>query len=86
MKLEDKLEMPPINLDDENRFGVYAINHKQEILINDLKREYYKYFNNFEEFIEKLAEEQSRTLERFSQSLIFVPIMIDSKVDRKSVV
>ncbi|MCD2500890.1 diguanylate cyclase [Clostridium sp. NSJ-145] len=80
MKLEDKLEMPPINLDDENRFGVYAINHKQEILINDLKREYYKYFNNFEEFIEKLAEEQSRTLERFSQSLIFVPIMIDSKV------
>lgn len=80
MKLEDKLEMPPINLDDENRFGVYAINHKQEILINDLKREYYKYFNNFEEFIEKLAEEQSRTLECFSQSLIFVPIMIDSKV------
>ncbi|MDU6340301.1 MAG: diguanylate cyclase [Clostridium sp.] len=80
MKLEDKLEMPPINLDDENRFGVYAINHKQEILINDLKREYYEYFNNFEEFIEKLAEEQSRTLERFSQSLIFVPIMIDSKV------
>ncbi|CUO69409.1 GGDEF domain-containing protein [Clostridium disporicum] len=80
MNLDDKLEMPPINLDDENRFGVYAINHKQEILINDLKREYYKYFNNFEDFIEKLAEEQSRTLERFSQSLIFVPIMIHSKV------
>ncbi|SCI72096.1 Probable diguanylate cyclase YcdT [uncultured Clostridium sp.] len=80
MNLEKDFDMVPTNLNDENRFGVYAIKHKQEILINDLNKEYYKYFNNFESYIDKLSKEQNRTSERFSQSMIFVPIMIHAKV------
>ncbi len=80
MNMGKDLEMVPINLNDENRFGVYAIKHKQEILINDLNKEYYKYFNNFESYIDKLSKEQNRTSERFSQSMIFVPIIIHDRV------
>lgn len=80
MNLDKDIDMAPIKLDDDNRFGVYAIKHKQEVWINDLKKDYYKYFSNFESFIEKLAKEQSSTTESFSQSMIFVPININEKV------
>lgn len=78
--LEQDLDMKAVNLNDENRFGVYAIRHKQEILINDLNKEYYKYFNNFESYIEKLSKEQNTNSQSFSKSMIFVPIIINEKV------
>lgn len=80
MNLDKNVDMAPINLNDENRFEVYAIKHKQDILINDLDKEYYKYFNNFENYINKLSREQKKTSKRFSQSMIFAPIIIHSKV------
>ena len=78
-ELGQRLEMMPTSLDDE-RFGVYAIKHKQDIIINDLSRDYYKYFDNLEEYIKRSLEQQKSAVNRFSQSMIFVPIIVNDKV------
>lgn len=72
MNLDEKLNINPISLDDENSFETHVIKHNQEILINDFDKEHYVYLNNLKNFTENLGKPL--------QSMIFVPIIIKEEV------
>lgn len=74
-----RLEMEPTVM-DENSLGEYVIKHKQELLINDLSTEYGKYLRNLEQYVNRSIREQNSLQTPFCQSMIFVPIVVNSRV------
>lgn len=67
-----KMENCKVLLTDETSLGVYCVNHKTSILINDLKQEY-KYY------IKSLSQLQGVT-NYTTQSMIFCPIVFEGYI------
>lgn len=69
----------PIPIEDES-FAGYAIKHKKEVFINDFNKEYYKYYNNMEEYLHRIRKIQNSKISKCPQSMIFVPIIVNNRV------
>ena len=64
-------------MDNKNQFPVWCIEHKKEVFINDVRREYARYISEYKEFIAKLEDGTETTL---PVSLIYLPLMVKDKI------
>lgn len=74
----------PINMDrmlvSESELGSYCIKNKKDILINDITKEYDKYFATDTTYIEKLRTIQTDGNDKIPQSALFTCIQIEGEV------
>ena len=58
-------------------FASYSIKRKEDILINDVENQYYRYIDDHDKY---LKEKFNWRAEKFTKSLMFVPMIIKDKV------
>ncbi|MGB5823767.1 MAG: sensor domain-containing diguanylate cyclase, partial [Proteocatella sp.] len=62
----------------------YCIRNNKEIFINDMENEYYRYVNEYDQYIEKIRELQNdsgnKVVDEIPGSAIFIPVTFGEKV------
>ncbi len=64
-------------MDNKNQFPVWCIEHKKEVFINNVRREYARYISEFKELIAKLEDGSDN---KIPVSLIYLPLMVKDKI------
>lgn len=64
----------------EDSFWSYSVQHKQDILVMDIEKEYSRYFDDFKEYLDKLRMKREYVIDTIPYSLIFVPIIMKDRV------
>lgn len=66
---------------DENTFINYSIKNRQDLLINDVSKEYYKYIDDYPKYLKSIKKNEYKyKCKRYSQSLLIIPMIIKDKV------
>ena len=68
------IDLDNVNL-YENKFVIYSIKHKKDLIINDIKKDGYKYIKNYDKYLGKVNLKKIKT-----NSLMVVPMIIKDKV------
>lgn len=68
------IDLDNVNL-YENKFVIYSIKHKKDLIINDIKKDGYKYIKNYDKYSGKIDLKKNK-----ANSLIVVPMIIKDKV------
>ncbi|MGL4523399.1 MAG: diguanylate cyclase [Bacilli bacterium] len=74
-----RIHMDPSPLSDES-FSAYCFRTQREILINDFYEEHDKYISNMASYFTRLKNEQVSEVNKYPESTIFVPIIVQGKV------
>ncbi|WP_195999832.1 GGDEF domain-containing protein [Clostridium sp. 1001271B_151109_B4] len=61
-------------------FASYSINHKEDILINDIENQYHRYIDDHDKYFNYINEECNWRSGKLTESLMFVPMIIKDKV------
>ncbi|MGL4521016.1 MAG: diguanylate cyclase [Bacilli bacterium] len=75
----EHVELASTPITEDSLVG-YCIRHQKPILVNDFYQEYHKYIGDIHTYMSNLYKEQTHASEIITQSIIFVPIVIDQKV------
>ncbi len=63
---------------DKNQFPVWCIENRQPVLINDVRREYRRYIDAYQNDAGRLLEDGTRS--EAPQSLIYLPLLVQDRV------
>ena len=68
------IDLDNVNL-YENKFVIYSIKHKKDLIINDIKKDGYKYIKNYDKYLGEINLKKNK-----ANSLMVVPMIIKDKV------
>ncbi|MEG0153270.1 MAG: GGDEF domain-containing protein [Cellulosilyticaceae bacterium] len=81
LSIEDKVPIDVKNVSvNEDSLGNYCVKSKKDILINDITKDYHKYFDDYTAYIEKVRSIQNRASEKVPQSALFTLVQIEGEV------
>ena len=61
-------------------FASHSIKYKEDILINDIESQYHRYIDNYDKYFNHIKKIYNWKNEKFTKSLMFVPMIIKDKV------